>query len=296
MRLQVTLLIIFIITFSACKKSDSNTQTPTNPTPTPLAASTTNDVSYGAGGSQKMDVFLPAGRTTASTKVLILIHGGGWVIGDKADLNGFISNIKLRLPDYAIFNINYTLANSLISNAFPTQENDVKAAVDFIYANRNNYSVSDKIALLGISAGAHLSLLQAYKNTTPKIKAVVDLYGPTDMVDMHNNPPSSIVNPLFIRWIVTGSSFGFPAANPNAYTSSSPLSQVNAVSPPTIIFQGGLDTLVRPSQSANLAAKLSQNNVANQYVFYPSEGHAYLGASLDDTFNKTVAFLNVHVQ
>jgi acetyl esterase/lipase len=292
MRIFLIFLFIYTTTFVACKKSNNtNTQNPT-----PLTATTNTDVAYGLGASQKMDVFLPSGRTTASTKVLILIHGGGWVIGDKADLNGFISNIKLRLPDYAIFNVNYTLANNLISNPFPTQENDVKAAVDFIYANRNNYSVSDKIAILGISAGAHLSLLQAYKNTTPKIKAVVDLYGPTDMVDMHNNPPSSIVNPLFIRWIVTGSNFGFPAANPNAYTSSSPLSQVNDVSPPTIIFQGGLDTLVRPSQSANLAAKLSQNNVANQYVFYPNEGHAYLGASLDDTFNKTVAFLNIHVQ
>ena len=36
---------------------------------------------------------------------------------------------------YAIFNINYRLATG-ISNYFPTQENDVKAAIEFIYGKQ----------------------------------------------------------------------------------------------------------------------------------------------------------------
>jgi acetyl esterase/lipase len=43
------------------------------------------NVSYGTDASQKMDIYLPPGRTTAATKAIILIHGGGWSSGDKSD-------------------------------------------------------------------------------------------------------------------------------------------------------------------------------------------------------------------
>ncbi|MBK7289650.1 MAG: alpha/beta hydrolase fold domain-containing protein [Chitinophagaceae bacterium] len=71
--------------------------------------------------------------------------------------------------------MNYRLGALPANNPFPTQELDIKTAVDFIYNNRADYLISDKYVLMGASAGGHLSLLHAYKYTNPvKIKAVVD--------------------------------------------------------------------------------------------------------------------------
>jgi acetyl esterase/lipase len=265
-------------------------------TPVGVAASTLTNVAYGTDALQKMDVFLPANRTTTATKVMIVIHGGGWSAGDKSDMTAYVDILKTRLPDYAFFNINYRLTTAANSIPFPAQELDVKAVTDFINSKRAEYLISDKFVLLGASAGAHLALLQAYKNATPKIKAVVDLYGPTDMVDMYTNPASTFVTATSIAFVVTGNPFGTPALFPAIYSSSSPLNYVSLVSPPTIIFHGGADSLVRPTQSTRLVAALAQKGVVYQYVPYPNENHAYQGASLNDTFDKAISFLNSNVQ
>ena len=292
-----TLVLLFAI--SSCKKNNDVVD-PIVPVPTPvLTAQSTNDVSYGTDALQKFDMVLPAGRTTATTKVLIVIHGGSWTAGDKADMTAYINAMKISLPNYAFFNLNYRLASTSGTNLFPTQENDVKAAVDFINAKRAEYNISDKISLLGASAGAHLALLQAYKYATPKIKAVVDLYGPTDMAEMYNNPASSVSTPQLVAgvgFLTSGVFGGNPTTHAAAFNASSPIRYVSAQSPPTIMFHGGVDAVVRYQQSTTLDAKLALFGVVKQYVPYPSENHAYMGASLDDTFVKSIAFLNANVQ
>lgn len=165
MKIRNIIIAVAIFLFS-CKKEKVN-----NPPPASDAEKTELNVSYGTDAKHKMDMYLPAGRTTSGTKVIILIHGGGWSSSDKAELSVYVDTLKRRLPGYAIFNINYRLASGT-TNLFPTQENDVNAAVGFIYAKRNEFVISDKFVLLGNSAGGHLSLLQAYKYTSPvKIKA-----------------------------------------------------------------------------------------------------------------------------
>lgn len=291
------LYISISILFFSCQKNSIDPTVEVTP-PIGITASTQLNVAYSnTDAMQKMDIYLPANRSIATTKVLVVIHGGGWVIGDKTDMNVFVNILRTRLPDYAIFNINYRLAALPSTNPFPTQENDTKAAIDFIYNNRNTYNISDKFALLGASAGGHLALLQAYKYATPKIKAVVDLYGPTDMVDLYNNPASSAVPASAVGFIVGGNVFATPSTNAAIFSSSSPLNFVTATSSPTIVFHGDLDTLVRPSQSTRLIDKLTLAGVPKQYKNYPTEGHAYISTSaLGDTFDKTVAFLNQHVQ
>ncbi len=279
-------ILIFVIVFLfSCQKEKTN-----NP-PATFAEKTELNVAYGTDGSQKMDVYLPAGRTSTTTKVIILIHGGGWSTGDKSDFTVYVDTLKHRLPGYAIFNINYRLAAGA-SNLFPTQENDVNAAIGFIYNKRNEYAISDKFVLLGNSAGGHLSLLQAYKYMSlVKIKAVVDFYGPTDLVDMYNNPASIFAPPSALAAVVGGT----PITNPVMYQQSSSINFVSAQSPPTIILQGGVDVLVSPSQSVTLKNKLVTFGVVNQYVFYPTENHGWIGTNLTDSFDKITAFLNVNV-
>ena len=292
-----TLILLFAI--ASCKKNNDVIVDPPPLPNAPLTAQSTNDVAYGTDALQKFDMVLPAGRTTATTKVLIIIHGGSWSAGDKADMTAYVNAMKISLPNYAFFNLNYRLASTSGTNLFPTQENDVKAAVDFINSKRAEYNISDKISLLGASAGAHLALLQAYKYATPKIRAVVDLYGPTDMSEMYNNPATSVSTPGFVASIgllTSGVFGGNPTTHTAAFNASSPIRFVTAQSPPTIMFHGGIDAVVRYQQSTALDAKLAQFGVVKQYVFYPFENHAYMGPSLDDTFIKSIAFLNANVQ
>jgi acetyl esterase/lipase len=283
MKFFFRLCIIAVFFAASCKKND------TPPPQGSLPEQITANVFYGANTQQKMDVYLPAGRSTASTKVMILIHGGGWNGGDKADFNVYIDSLRKREPSYAIFNINYRLANA--PDIFPAQEIDVKAAVEFIYSKRTEYNISDKFVLLGASAGAHLALLQGYKYSTPvKPKAVVDFFGPTELIDLYNNPPNPFTPLLLIS--VTG---GNPASHNTLYVQSSPVTFITAQSPPTLILQGGADITVSPSQSTLLNARLQTAAVINQLVFYPTEGHGWAGANLTDSFNKIQAFLSTHV-
>ena len=276
-----------LIFFSSCSK-DSGTVTP--PAATPVTASTMLNVAYGSDPLQKMDVYLPADRSTATTKLIIMIHGGSWQGGDKSDMTAFVDTINRRLPGYAVININYRLA-SFSGNLFPTQETDVKSATDFIYARRAEYKISDKFVFLGVSAGSHLALLQSYKYTTPAVKAVVDFFGPNDMADMYNNPASASAPPSGIAFLLNGT----PTTNAPLYASSSPINYVSPQSPATIIFHGGVDPLVRYQQSVALRDKLILNGVTRQYVFYPTEGHGWAGANLVDSFNKLQDFLNTYV-
>jgi len=271
--------------FTACQKAVDDTGGGSNSLP----AQTLLNVSYGSDAQQKMDVYLPAGRSSATTKVIIMVHGGGWSTGDKADFSDYVDTIKKRQPDYAIFNINYRLAAGT-SNTFPTQENDVKEAYEFIISKTGEYHISQKFALLGASAGGQLALLQAYKNsTTVKPKAVADFFGPTDMTILYNtmNP---LAQPLLAA--IVGAT---PTTNPTIYQQSSPINYVTAQSMPTIIFQGGMDPVVPPTQSAALDAKLQLLGVTHQLVFYPTEGHSWVGANLSDSFDKLQAFLAANV-
>jgi len=62
-----------------------------------------------------------------------------------------------------------------------------------------------------------------------------------------------------------------------------------------MILHGGADFVVAPSQSVLLNNKLATMNVAHQYVYYPTESHGWVGANLNDSFNKIQAFLAVYV-
>jgi len=277
------ILLLGIVIISCKKNNDDETITP--PEKTLL------NTAYGSDAAQKMDIYLPAGRSSSKTKVMIMMHGGAWGSGDKIDFNAYVDSLKKREPSYAIFNINYRLSTNG-TNTFPAQENDVKAAIEFIYSKRNDYAISDKFVLLGGSAGGHLALLQGYKYDNPvKVKAIVDFFGPTDMVDIYNNPASPFIPASIIATIVGAT----PVTNASLYQQSSPVNFVTSQSPPTIILHGGLDPLVSPNQSIALRNKLQIAGVTYQYVFYPTEAHGWAGASMTDSFNKIHAFLNANV-
>ena len=168
----------------------------------------------------------------------------------------------------------------------------MKAAVNAVINKAADYDISDKIVMLGASAGAHLALLQSYKYAdSVKVSAVVSFFGPTDITDMYNNP----ANPQIPYWIqvLLG---GTPESNSNIYRQSSPINFVSKASAPTLIFQGGKDPLVKSSQATLLKSKLDASGVPNQIILYPEEGHGWIGSTLSDSFQKIAQFLSQHVK
>ncbi len=287
---RLVLITITTLLFFSCKKS--NVDLISNDPVPPIAASTQLNVAYGTDPLQKMDIYLPPSRSTGSTKLLIMIHGGGWNSMDKTDLTQYVDTMRKRLPTYAIININYRLVTNT-SNFFPTQENDVKAAVEFIYSKRNEYLISDKFVMLGVSAGAHLAMLQSYKYSSPvKIQAVINFFGPNNMTTMYTNPASIFAPASAISQLFNGAT---PTTDSLRYAQSSPINYINIQSSPTIFFHGGTDLVVGVNQATALRAKLLMSAVPNQYVFYPTEGHGWGGANLIDSFDKIQAFLAQYV-
>lgn len=280
MKRYVSYALGLLILFTACKKEKADDDTAQK-------ERVILDTSYGSHALQKMDLYLPANRT-AATKTLVLIHGGGWSEGSKADLTGGITSLKQLLPGYAFVNINYRLAGNGQS-LFPTQEDDVKTAISFILNNQQLFGISNKLVVAGFSAGAHLALLHAYKNDAGKnVMAVVDFFGPTDLETLWS---AGLVQQMILA-NVTGKIYPDGLA---LYKSSSPVNFVTAQSPPTLILQGGKDPLVPPSQSNELITLLEQKNVTHELVFYPNEVHGWQGETLTHSLQQIKSFLEKNV-
>lgn len=278
----ISSLVAFTLAFNSCAKT-----APINTIP----VETFINVSYGTDSKQKMDIYLPANRSIDSTKLIVVIHGGGWNGGDKSDFAAYITELQKRLPGYAFANINYRLCNLNSGiNRFPTQENDVKNAIEFLTGKSIEYKVSQKIALLGASAGGHLALLEGYKNAKPdKVKAIISFFGPSDLTELYNHPGNPGI-PLLLT-AVTGTT---PSQNKVLYQQSSPVHFISAQSPPTLLLQGGRDVLVPENQSVLLKNKLQSLGVAHEYVYYPNEGHGWWGNNLFDSLDKIASFLRQH--
>ncbi|MDB5252592.1 MAG: hypothetical protein JWP27_1761 [Flaviaesturariibacter sp.] len=281
-----TLLAAFFL-MSILPSCDSRSQSAAPLSPS--APYTITDASYGSDTAQRMDVYLPAGRSAQATKSLVLIHGGSWNGGSKADFSSQIAAFRKRMPGYAIFNLEYRLANN--GTVFPAQENDIRKALSFIADRAAGYDINARqLVLLGASAGGHLALLQAYKYGTPRIAAVIDFFGPTELLAMYERPWHPLV-PVALQ-MITGTT---PAGNRDLYLQSSPVSFVTPQAPPTLIFHGGKDPVVDISQSRSLAARLESAGVPHQLVVYPAERHGWYGATLTGSFDTIETFLERHV-
>jgi len=213
--------------------------------------------------------------------------------GDKKNWDLYIKELQSLLGNYAIINLNYRLATIKGENIWPTQIDDINLAINYLENHKNDFTINtSEMGLIGSSAGAQLVLLAAYSaNSNHHIKAVADMFGPTDMVDFYYHSPQPFFPPFFKIFLD-----GTPATNPASYQSASPLTFVNNQSPPTIIFHGTADHTVDIHQSDSLASRLQNAGVKYQYVVYAGEGHGWSGANLSDTYQKMVAFIKENIQ
>ncbi|MEX2350600.1 MAG: alpha/beta hydrolase [Flavobacteriaceae bacterium] len=267
--LLLHILIAFssLFFFISCSSDDSSIETIHDDPIAELEAEERFDVSYGPNAKQNYDIYLPAGRSDETTKVLLLIHGGGWTSGDKSDMTEFVSLIQDNYPDYAIVNTNYVLAELAIP-AFPNQFLDIQSVVRQITLESEELQIKPEFGFIGASAGAHLALMYDYVyDTDDQVKFVADIVGPADFTDPFyaNDPNFAIALSILVD------ESAYPAGS-NLSEAVSPVYQVSASSSPTLLFYGDQDPLVPLSNGESLELALEAAEIENIFTVYEG-GH-----------------------
>ena len=278
---------LYLCVISAVSCSDNNDSGTQNHTLDASQYYEQLNISYGADSNQKFDLYLPPNRTN-DTKVMILIHGGGWSGGDKVDMNGFKDIIRQDLSNMAIVNINYRLADES-HNPYPMQIDDITSVVNYLKSIDDEYIFSDDYGFIGVSAGAHLSLLWSYAfDINSNAKMVCSIVGPTNFTDsayLNNTDPN--IQALMDLYGVNAST--------EFLEEVSPYHRATASSPPTILFYGGQDPLVPTTQGTDMRDKLNELGVTNEFTLYPDAGHGWVGLELLDTWSKLKVFTQTHL-
>ncbi|MAP54673.1 alpha/beta hydrolase [Altibacter sp.] len=285
--LFIPILAISFVSVSCSSEADPNGLQEEQP----LLAKTELNVPYGPSSQQVYDLYLPEGRSSESTKVLVLVHGGGWTGGDKADMQNFVTLLQQEHPDHAIVNMNYVLA-TLATPAFPHQFLDIKRVLEKLTAENEILQIQPTFGLIGTSAGAHLALQYDYVyDTNDQVKFVADIVGPTDFTDpFYANDP----NFQFALDALVDES-AYPTGTHYAQAVS-PVFHVSSDSSPSILFYGTTDPLVPLTNGERLQQALSQHDVTNSFTVYEGgHGDDWSAASIADLQSQLSAFINVHL-
>lgn len=278
-----TLLLLSI--FIACKQEHHATTNTTYKNP-----KTEFNISYGSDAQQVYDLYLPANRSADTTKTIVIIHGGGWTSGDKHDVSGLVGLVQRALPNHAVVNLNYRLANGTNRKAFPDQINDIAQAITQLVRDKESLGINGTFALYGISAGAHIAALYAFtQNSDNRVKAIINMVGPVDFTDPYylHTPDYQLVLHSLIDYSAYPAGF-------NASETLSPARQVTSNSPPTISFYGNADPLVPASQLPRLDAAFAANQVVHRSTVYDGGHGNWNGAQYTDLQAQVAAFMAAH--
>lgn len=271
---------------------------------TPLVADLADAAYATVSDAERLDLYEPA-TGDAPHPLVVIIHGGGWVTGDKrsdlpmAAIPGFLDR------GYAVASINYRLTSEAI---FPAQLLDAKAAIRFLRANAGDFDLDpDRIAVVGESAGAHLALLlgttadvarfddPALGNggVSSAVQAVVDFYGPADLAtaDIHRTlNPSCPSEPDPNIASLLGAP---PAAAGDLAAAASPVSYLHPFQtlPPFFIAHGDADCIVPYQQSVELHEAIEAVAPGRSTLaIVPGSGH-YLSFDFDSQSSALIEFL-----
>ena len=211
--------------------------------------------------------------------MVLLIHGGSWVFGDKSDMRSFRD--PLVEAGYVYVSINYRL---MLSGAtFTSMLNDIQLAINFLRLNASFLKLdTTQMAVMGVSAGAHLGLLYAYsRSSSIPIDLAIALVPPVDFTDPNFIAMGDPLLQLQQMNALTGTSIvsqeeltinGYP----QAWKDFSPVYHAET-SVPTIVAYAGQDELIPTTNTPRLIDALTLNQQYIESVFFPNSGHSLQG-------------------
>lgn len=223
--------------------------------------------------------------------LIIFVQGSAWM---KQDMDNHLMDLyPIAMAGYKVAIVEYRPSTL---RPFPAQAEDVKDAVRFMYEHQKEFGVDkDKIFLMGDSSGAHSALmaLMRWEEDMPRIRGLVDYYGPTDIVAM-NDAPSAMdhAGPDSPEGLLIG---GYPVLESPERTGPTVVMNYiteNRPLPPIAIFHGTVDRLVPYSQSELLYERLKTCHKIVE--FYPVDGADHGGPTFycPQVYEKTLEFLN----
>ena len=247
-----------------------------------------------------LDIYVPA-NANGKVPMVVLIHGGGWISNDKYADMGYMPNTIAAILNkgMAIVSIDYRFATQAI---FPAILQDCNKAVSFVYDNADKYGLNkNNIALMGFSAGGHLASLMGtsqnnkvsdfYFHDTYRpfhYKAVVDFYGPTDLVLLPGNEDEKSPEGLLIG--------AAPLLRPDLAKAASPITYIDKNDPPFLIYHGEKDNIVSNKQSKLFSAWLTYYGVQNELTIVKDAPHFGIMYDVEEIRNKVIAFLSQNLK
>ncbi len=260
------------------------------------------DVHYpGSRGDQLADVYLPE---TASGPVpaILLIHGGGWVGGDKAG-GRMVEFATFALDEgYAAVSVNYTLTKfaggtprgSKIRGAWPDNLYDCKSALRWMKRIASVIRIDPgRVAVCGGSAGGHLALLCGLSSSCAElnqnggalaednsVRCVVDFYG---IPDVRKFETYSLMQEA-------------DRTDARALALASPVEHSSKASPPVLVLHGEADSDVEFLFSEDFVAVMRERGAPHVFKVVPDAGHGFgLRTAGEDLRPLVAGFLRKHL-
>ena len=243
----------------------------------------TRNVDYQGDGARRhrLDIYAP-GSVEAAAPVLIYVHGGAWVIGDKRE-QGRPRMFELVARGWVCVAINYRLSPAA---TWPDHLVDVLTAIAWVKEHIAEYGGDPSfVALAGGSAGGHLAALAAlsagdpnfqpgFEDADTQVDACIPIYGVLDMTA--DRSTSGKYGPG-LRILLEHRVFKKKMREHRAeFEAASPLPRIHKGAPPFLVLHGTNDTLVPvavPRAFVPALRAVSSNPVA--YVELPMAQHAF---------------------
>jgi acetyl esterase len=242
------------------------------------------DVQYGSadGFALLLDAYVPDGGPHPA---VLLIHGGAWRQGDKADWAS--EGERLAAAGLAAFAVNYRLAPPGGNWHALAPLEDVRSAATWLGANAAIYGVDPtRLGALGDSAGGHLALLLGTTGQIrqDRVEVAVSWSGPMEL--------GLLVSPQASN-AVTNYVGCAPVDCPDLYEMQSPLAHVDASTAPAYLANSTQE-IVPLQQATDMAQRLEQAGVP--HVLRVLDGNLHARDYEAQVWDESVAFLQTYVR
>lgn len=234
-----------------------------------------------------LDIYSPIKNIYKKSPVILYVHGGSWVYGDKSLPNALTPVLDtFREQGYTIISTSYELMRD--KENFSKQVSDIKDTIRWINKNAEKYNLdTDEIGLFGISSGAHLSMMAAYtsnsdfidsdelKNYPCNVKYLIDFAGPTDL---------GLIDTTNLNFDLT-KIFNSVSDKESTIQKFNPINYVNPSIPETLIIHSKSDNLVPFESSEELSEKCAEVKAQSKLIALNSSSHDLSEISTDDIIN-----------